>query len=274
MPPRLDGMFSGIDAYIHAYEQYKANGVDQELNPADREHHDEGAWTLQHYFEVGEDALRLIVAALISAGRPFPERILDFPSGSGRVTRHLRAFFSDAEIWASDINQDHLAFCSRRFGVKTKTSREDFTQLSFDGEFDLVFCGSLLTHLIECDAKAALAMIARTLSPNGTALVTFHGRHSSHVQRHKWKYLDDESFRIAERGAETAGFGFAEYRGAQREWLGTPPRYGISLIRPHWAIAQLEMDPAIRVLGFSERAWDDHQDVVIFGRPGIDDVPT
>ena len=220
---------------------------------------------------MGEDALRLILAALICAGRPFPKRILDFPSGSGRVTRHLRAFFPDAEIWASDIHQDHLAFCSRRFGVKTKMSREDFSQLAFDGEFDLVFCGSLLTHLTECDAKAALALIARTLSPTGIALVTFHGRHSSHVQRHQWKYLDDDSFHIAEGEAETAGFGFAEYQGAQRERLGTPAGYGVSLIKPHWATAQLEADPAIRLLGYSERAWDDHQDVVIFGRPGIDE---
>ena len=272
MPQRLDGMFSDIDDYAHAYRQYKARGVDRELNPTDRECHDEGARTVPHYFEVGEDALRLIVAALIAAGRPFPTRILDFPSGSGRVTRHLRVFFPDAEIWASDIDHDHLTFCAARFGVKTQTSREEFSQLAFDGEFDLIFCGSLLTHLAECDAKAALALIARTLSPTGIALVTFHGRHSSHVQRHQWKYLDDDSFHIAEGQAVATGFGFAEYQRAQRERLGTPPRYGVSLIKPHWAVAQLETDPAIRLLGYSERAWDDHQDVVIFGRPGIDDA--
>ena len=162
----LDAMFSDVNNYANAYAGYKARGVDRELDPTDREYRDEGKWMLQHYLQVGEDALRLIVAALISAGRPIPKRILDFPSGSGRVTRHLRAFFPDAEIWASDIQQDHMAFCSRRFGVKTEASREDFTQLKFDGEFDLVFCGSLLTHLTEGDAKAALALIARLAQPD------------------------------------------------------------------------------------------------------------
>ena len=70
----------------------------------------------------------------------------------------------------------------------------------------------------------------------------------------------------------TTGFGFVEYPEVQRERLGTTARYGVSLVKPRWTVAQLEADRAIRLLGFSERAWDDHQDVVIFGRPGIDDV--
>ena len=270
MTQPLEGMFSNIEDYLHAYAQYKARGIDQELNPADRECQDPDQWTRRRYLQVGSDALRLIVAALISAGRPLPKRILDFPSGSGRVTRHLRAFFPDAEIWASDIHPNHLAFCAERFGVRTHLSVEDFSQLAFDAEFDLVFCGSLMTHLPECDARAALALIIRTLGPAGIALVTFHGRHSSHVQRHQWKYVDDDSFQIAEGAAAIAGFGFVEYGERQREQLPTPSRYGISLTKPHWAIAELEADSSIRILGYSERAWDDHQDVLVFGRPGVD----
>jgi SAM-dependent methyltransferase len=271
MPPRLDDMFTGIGDYGRAHADYKARGVDRVLNPSDREWHDEGNWTQQHYFDVGEDALRLIVAALFSAGRPFPRRILDFPSGSGRVTRHLRAFWPDAEIWASDIHDDHLSFCAERFGVRIKTSVEDLTLLEFDEQFDLIFCGSLLTHLTESDTRGALRLIARSLSPTGIALVTFHGRHSSHVQRHCWKYLDDNLFRIAEEGAARSGFGFVAYPREERARLGIPERYGVSFIKPQWVIVQLEMDRAVRILGYVERAWDSHQDVVIFGRPGIDE---
>lgn len=269
--PRLDDLFSGMGDYARAYANYRAKGVDRALNPRDRECHDEGNRTLQHYFEVGEDALRLIIAALVAAGRPMPKRILDFPSGSGRVTRHLRAFCPDADIWASDIHSDHLSFCAERFGVRTKTSHADLTMVGFDCEFDLIFCGSLLTHLTESDTQAALSLIARSLSPTGIALVTFHGRHSSHVQRHRWKYLDDDLFRIAEKTAAGSGFGFVQYPGEERARLGTSERYGISLIKPRWLIAQLEANPAVRILGYAERAWDDHQDVVTFGRPGVDE---
>ena len=271
MPPHLNDMFRDMDNCARAYADYKARGVDRALNPSDRECHDEGNWTLQHYFEVGEDALRLIVTALVSAGRPLPKRILDFPSGSGRVTRHLRAFCPDAEIWVCDIRNDHLSFCAERFGARTKTSHEDLTAVGFDGEFDLIFCGSLLTHVTESDTQAALSLIARSLSPTGIALVTFHGRHSSHVQRNRWKYLDDDLFRIAEDAAVRSGFGFVQYPKEERARLGTSERYGISLIRPRWLIGQLELNPGVRILGYAERAWDDHQDVVIFGRPGIDE---
>jgi SAM-dependent methyltransferase len=270
MPPRLDDMLNGMADYARACADYKARGVDRTLNRADRERSDEGSWTLQHYFEVGEDALRLIVGALVSTGRPLPKRILDFPSGSGRVTRHLRAFFPDAEIWASDIHDDHLLFCAEWFGVRTKRSHENLAMLEFECEFDLIFCGSLITHLPESDTRAALSLIARSLSPSGIALVTVHGRHSSHVQRHQWKYLGDDRFRIAEEAAERSGFGFVQYPAELRARLGTSDRYGVSLIRPQWLIAQLAMNPAVRILGYAERAWDNHQDVVTFGRPGVD----
>jgi len=268
---RLDRMFTAIREYAQAYQSYKACGVDRTLNSNDREWSGEGAWAVNHYFDVGEDALRLIVATLISTGRSFPKRILDFPSGSGRVTRYLRAFFPEAEIWASDIHQTHLTFCCDQFGVKTKASLEDFTKITFEAEFDLVFCGSLLTHLTQRDAEAALAMISRSLSPTGIAIVTFHGRHSSHVQRHKWKYVEDELFHIAEDRVGTSGFGFVGYQGDVRDQLSAQAAYGVSLIKPRWPIVQLEADSSIRILGYSERAWDDHQDVVIFGHPGVDE---
>lgn len=268
---RLDGLFAAVSEYASAYQAYRTRGVNSTLNTADREWAGEEPWRVPHYFSVGEDALGLIVAALISTGRSSPQRILDFPSGSGRVTRHLRAFFPDAEIWVSDVYEEHLTFCAEQFGVKTRLSVEDFTSLSFDVEFDLIFCGSLLTHLPLTSARAALGAISRALGPTGMAMVTFHGRHSSHVQRNKWKYVDDELFHVAEDQADATGFGFVEYRGAMRDRFRERSSYGMSLIRPSWAIAQLEADRNVRILGCSERAWDDHQDVVVFGRPGIDD---
>jgi len=33
----------------------------------------------------------------------------------------------------------------------------------------------------------------------------------------------------------------------------------------------LEDDYKIRILGYVERGWGDHQDILVFGRPGIND---
>ena len=47
-------------------------------------------------------------------------------------------------------------------------------------------------------------------------------------------------------------------------------RYGVTLVKPDWLMRRLQAMPAIRILGYKEGAWDRHQDVVIFGKPGND----
>ena len=271
MRNRLNEELASFSQYARAYEEYKSRGVDRTLNPTDPEWRGTEVWRTQHYFDVGEDALRIVITALASARRPFPKRILDFPSGSGRVTRHLRAFFPTAELWVSDIDNDHLRFCAAQFDAKTVPSRADLTEVTFNVDFDLVFCGSLLTHLPSSQAEATLSLAKHALSANGIGIVTMHGRHSSYIQRNKWKYIDDSLFAMAERQAAKTGFGFVEYPHNMRSSSTHGKPYGLSLSKPSWVLAQLEKDPTVRILGYREKDWVDHQDVVIIGRPGIDE---
>ena len=245
MPNRCDAVFQSIGRYQVAYEAFRRRGVDTTLNPHDREWYGNEPWQVQHYFDVGEDALSIILGALMSNERPFPRTILDFPSGSGRVTRQLRAFFPDAEIWTCDVDREHLRFCAAQFGARTTLSDHDLTRVRFDVNFDLIFCGSLLTHLPSRSAEEALALVSQSLSPIGIAVVTLHGRHSSHIQRQEWKYISDELFAVAEREASAAGYGFVEYAPAQQPFANGPG-YGVSLTRPSWVVARLEHAPEIR----------------------------
>jgi len=268
----LNDFFDQFKPYAKAYQAYCEHGVDRTLNPDDTEMSGHEPWRMTHYFEVGADALRIIVSALAAAGRPIPRRILDFPSGSGRVTRHLRAFFADAEIWACDIKDYHREFCERQFRATPIASVGNLRNLRFDADFDLIFCGSLLTHVPQDQAEAALIAIANALTPRGIAIVTFHGRHADYIQKNKWKYVDDELFAVAGARVREAGYGFVGYRpSAQGRGSDSEPDYGVALTRPSWVTAQLETQANSRILGFTERAWDDHQDVVVFGRPGVND---
>ncbi|MBI1211508.1 MAG: methyltransferase domain-containing protein [Alphaproteobacteria bacterium] len=267
----LDLHFDLEAAYRGAYEAYRASGVDKALDPADKEFAGSEAWRQEHYFRVGADALRLIVQNLIANNRSPPSRILDFPSGSGRVTRHLRAFFPHSEIVACDLYESHIAFCAQRFAAVPYLSREHLDDLSFEGSFDLIFCGSLLTHLPQKEVEAALRLIARSLSPRGIALVTFQGRYSDHIQRNKWKYLADRLYARAQRAVRWRGFGYVDYEPSFRAVFSAQARYGVTLVRPHWVMRALEPREEIRILSYAERAWDDHQDVLVFGRPGIND---
>lgn len=258
-----------IDEYAILWERYISSEVDQTLDPADKENKFENEWQRNHYFEVGADAARLVVQALLTAGRPAPARLLDFPCGSGRVTRHFRALFPDTEIGGCDLYQNHVEFCSRHFATTPFQSTENFDDLDI-GEWDVVFCGSLLTHLPAPLFWKAIRFIERSLSPDGIAVVTLEGRHVVHIQDHKWKLIDDDLFDIARGQYEKEGFGFVNYDAKFRQAsFNAQETYGVALTRPDWLMNGMLQMPSVRILDFTERAWDDHQDVLVFGKPAI-----
>src|SRR5207302_10524500 len=106
-----------------------------------------GASNPHHYFHFGLPTIRGIEDALRAAGRSGIARVLDFPSGYGRVLRFLVCRFSGACFTACDLDRQAVEFCSRTFGASPLYSKSDFREVEIDGEFDLIWCGSLLTHL-------------------------------------------------------------------------------------------------------------------------------
>jgi SAM-dependent methyltransferase len=255
--------------YVELWDAYIARGVDRTLDPTDKENDFSTEWLRQHYFDVGYDALRIMVQALLCAGRDVPQRILDFPCGSARVTRHLRAMFPAAEIGACDLYKGHVDFCSERFGAVPIMSKENLDDLEV-GQWDVIFCGSLLSHLPRPLFWPTVRFMARSLTPDGIAIITLEGRHALHVQDHKWKFLEDNLFDIARNQYAAEGFGFVDYNVDFRTSLfGQQENYGIALTSPAWLMKGLQEMDDIRILSFAEREWDDHQDVVVFGKPAV-----
>jgi SAM-dependent methyltransferase len=281
LPSNLDLLASPMDGrvglrhtfelqntYRRLYEDYERRGVSTTLDPNDKEFGPNE--NLDHYFSVGADALRLIVDALVSNLREPPKLILDLPSGSGRVTRHLRAFFPEAQIVASDLYDSHVKFCSEQLGTEGLLSREDFDLIYFNRKFDVIFCGSLLTHLPADLFASAIRMFSRALSDTGLAIVTLHGRHSEHRQTiPSLKYVEDRLFQVARSSLPKTGFGYVDYNHAEKAIFSKQARYGITLSRPHWTMSLLEREFDTRILGYAERAWDEHHDVLVFGRPPL-----
>lgn len=258
-----------LDEHREAWARYARNGYSCIIDQNDKENAFVEDWQVGHYFSVGEDALRLVMAQLLSTRRAFPKRILDFPSGSGRATRHFRAMFPDAEIGACDLYPSHVEFCAAQFGAIPLHSRENLDELDV-GEWDVIFCGSLLTHLPAQQFRQALRFIARSLSPQGLALVTLEGRHSVYIQDHKWKLIADDLFEVARKGYNRTGFGYVDYHHNFRSAnFDRQSSYGVALVKPSYVLNMLEGELGITVLCVQERAWDDHQDLVVFGRPGV-----
>ncbi len=137
-------------------------------------------------------------------------------------------------------------------------------EVQFSDQFDLIWCGSLLTHLPEEKFRDALRLFSRSLAPGGIAVVTTHGRYSPWFGREN--YLPGPRFVVAERSFYRRGFGYIDY--SEEPGPGTG-NYGITLSAPSYVVDALEEDLSIRIVSFTERGWNDHQDVVVFTKKPI-----
>jgi len=252
--------------YSALYDAYNKRGIINVLDKKDKEF----GHNIEHYFGVGADALRLVVESLVDNLRSPPKTILDFPSGSGRVTRHLCAFFPQANITVCDLYDYHVHFCADTFGVEGIISEEDLNKFSFAKKFDLIFCGSLVTHLPADLFEATLRLVSESLSESGIAIITVHGRHSEYRQHiPELRYFDYELFESAETEIAETGFGYADYDQFRKGIFHKQSSYGVSFSRPHWTMKLLERDYSKRILGYIERGWDGHQDVLVLGGPAL-----
>ncbi|WP_435581317.1 methyltransferase domain-containing protein [Amycolatopsis thermoflava] len=209
----------------------------------------------EHYFAVAGQALRACLHGLQAAGRPAPRRVLDFGCGYGRVLRTFRAAFPDAELVASDIELDGVEHCVRFFGATGLPASVRIEEIPQVSDIDLIWSGSVLTHLDIAAWDALLGYFERALAPGGVAVVTTHGR------RVAWRMANGGEYGLtaADHARVLAdyrdhGFGYADYPGQ--------PGYGISLSTPEWVTGHV-LTPRLRLAGYVEAGWDGHQDVLI-----------
>lgn len=228
---------------------------------------------------------------MIADGKRKCRSILDLPSGHGRVLRFLRAAFPEAEITACDLLREGVDYCAEAFGATSVYSRPEPEKIELPGRYDLIWCGSLLTHLPESQWGGFLRLFSSVLEPDGLLVFTTHGK-----QALKWLKsgihdysLDQGQRRFMIGEYEARGFGHVAYR-AERD-PGTPRKsyglnfrlrersialnlasypdedkgYGLTFSSPAWTCGKVAEVPDLRLVSFNEHAWDYHQDVVACG---------
>jgi SAM-dependent methyltransferase len=211
------------------------------------------------YLMVGESALWNIerVRALVNA--PEPSAILDMPSGHGRVLRHLRGAFPDAHLTACDIDRDGVDFCAQTFGAAGVYSTDDPADVDLGRTFDLIWVGSLFTHLGAARWAQFLSFFAAQLRAGGIMVFSTHGRHHAEGFTADPK-LPNFKMSPAARAEMLAdfrdrGFGYQPYP--------QTPDYGLSLSSPSWVLGALTRHaPALRLVSYTERAWRGSHDLV------------
>lgn len=244
---------------LSAEERALLEKVSLEVHPLDRMYF---AASAEHYLSIGLCAIRCIEYALQSVHRTSQViSILDFPSGSGRITRFLRARFPQAQITAADIDRTSLAFCKKHFSAQTFLSQADFTKLKNPQKFDLIWCGSLLTHLDENRALSLLKFFYDHLALGGICVFTTHGQRAAN-----WIWNKIDIYNLNEAAQEEIlrqfkekGYGYIGFKNKRR--------LGISLISHSYMTALANGAGQWKAISYQEHGWDTHQDVYGFQKP-------
>jgi SAM-dependent methyltransferase len=205
----------------------------------------------ERYFLTGRRALSAIELALTCA-QVSPTRILDFASGAGRVMRYLKAAFPAAELTACDFHEPLVEFCERVFGVSAVVSKADPEAIELDGPFDLIWCGSLLTHIERQRWPGFLKLFETVVSPGGVVVFSTYGRRivTDLRQRRNLLNLTEEQVVEVLQEYDATGFGFQ------------PNRFdGDCIVSRAWVCTQLEQVPQLDLLLYMEHGWEG-QDVI------------
>jgi SAM-dependent methyltransferase len=225
-----------------------------------------GGPTLRNYFEVGESALAEIKAGIAAAGAPAPRRILDLPSGYGRVLRHLKAEWPNATLTAMDLDAEAVAFCANTFGARPVVSRQPLWEVDAGDGHHLLWCGSLLTHFDQPDWGPTLSYFRDRVAPGGVVVFTTHGEFSidalagepAAVSSQMGQWVRDYGMGAkAATMAETArrtGFAYGHYG-------HTYDPFGLSVSTPEWVRSTADAVSGLSFVSMSERGWFDHHDV-------------
>jgi SAM-dependent methyltransferase len=224
---------------------------------------------LKRYFECGASGLNSVLAAVQLANLPEPGRILDFGCGAGRVTRWLRAAYPMVQIHGCEIDrlQSALQFVHETFAVSVWNSVVDVDALEPAATYDLIWLGSVFTHLPQHVAAQLFDKLVSWLNPTGLLVFTTHGRRAAFLDK-----CDPQLYGLSPSDRARAledyrctGYGYADYSWAAEE----KTRYGISFTSAEWWTSFVKSRPSMKLVYVSEAAFDDHQDVVAASKARI-----
>lgn len=112
-------------------------------------------------------------------------RVLDFGCGAGRMMRNIN---QAGEVWGTDISAEHIYWCKENLNPPFKfVTSTSLPHLPFeDRYFDLIYCGSVFTHIDDL-TEAWLLELRRILNINGRIFLTIHDHHTMQLLETDYK---------------------------------------------------------------------------------------
>jgi SAM-dependent methyltransferase len=239
----------------------RERGVNDTISPADTMANiTQGPAPTEMYLKIGQSGLDNILASLAFSRLESVKSILDMACGHGRVGRFLRAAFPDAKITFSDIDPEATAFCASTFDGHGIPSKHDLRDVTFGDKFDLIWVGSLFTHVDEARTRLWLQYLCDSLTDDGIVVASFHGVwHLRNVP--SFLLIDETTSAQILSGYRNSGFGYGSY--SRDIGMGD---VGISICSPSKLLEIATSIPNCRVISFTERGWADSQDLLTIAK--------
>lgn len=157
--------------YLSRHPELVVPGAELRFNVA-------GAINVPGFVEGGRRTAEDIETALARVGSSIERigRALDFGCGCGRLLLEAVRRWPQIRWSGSDVDKRAIDWCAAHLPGAQVVVNSPLPPLPFsDAEFDLIWCGSVFTHLDESSQDAWLGELVRTLAPAGHLLASVHG---------------------------------------------------------------------------------------------------
>lgn len=217
----------------------------------------------QEYFDLGRRALELVRLSADLCDKPHYPDILDLPCGYGRVLRWLRAHYDYARITACDLEHEAVDFCRTEFRTTGVYSKPDLRELPFTEQFDLVWCGSLLTHLRPAEWLTGLDCLIRWTRECGVVIFSTQGRfYTTLLARGQSNIAENIDKPSLLRNFARNGQAFEPY------FEDPTKQYGVSVTSPDYVTRALMRYPGVIMRAYLEQAWGLQDIVILYKKDG------
>ncbi len=206
----------------------------------------------ERYFEGGAysaERLRVILSDYLDPAHG-TVAFLEFASGYGMVTRHLRRVLGNGtEIVCCDIHPAAVDFIRQALDEAAIVSHRVPEKVQFGRSFDIVFALSFFSHMPEATFGRWLRVLYDALAPTGLLVFTTHGRASI-------QHIGDVSI-------PPSGFFFRPT--SEQQDLDSAD-YGTTVTTPEYVKGIIRKIRGARLLECREAFWWNHQDLFIVAR--------